>query len=130
MNEQELNAKFQEYEKKILEIQEQLRSVEQALSDMSTISSGLEDLKGKKDKEIMAQIGSGIYVKAKLLSEEVIVDIGGRNFVEKTIDETKGMIKEQNDKMKEVKQDLEGELENINQEITKTMQEHQSAQNN
>ena len=128
MNEQELNQKFQVFEKQIMQLQEQLKMVEQAMFDMATISVGLEELKGKTGEEIMAPIGRGIFVKANLVSEKITVDVGGNNYVEKTIDETKGMIAEQKEKMKGVKEDLEKELEKINQELTKTMQEHQKAQ--
>lgn len=125
MKEQELNAKFQVFEKQIFQLQEQLRSVEQALFDMSIIHSGLENLKGKTGEEIMAQIGQGIFVKANLSSEKIVVDIGGKNYVEKTIDETKEMIENQETKIKEIKKEIDQELERVNQEVTKTMQEFQ-----
>lgn len=125
MKEQELNAKFQVFEKQIFQLQEQLRSVEQALFDMSIIHSGLENLKGKTGEEIMAQIGQGIFVKANLSSEKIVVDIGGKNYVEKTIDETKEMIENQEIKIKEIKKEIDQELEKVNQEVTRTMQEFQ-----
>ena len=53
------------------------------------ISSGLGDLKGKKGKEIFAPVGRGIFAKAKLDSEEMLVDIGNGNFLSKSIDEAK-----------------------------------------
>ena len=128
MNEQELNQKFAEYENKIRQLQEQLRAVDQAIYDMKVISSGVEDLKGKEDEEILAPIGRGIYVKTKLLSEKLTVDVGSHNFVEKTIDETKDLIKVQREKLENVRTDLESKLKAIDSEITQTMKEFQSKQ--
>lgn len=126
MNNQELNQKFAEYENQIRQLQEQLRAVEQAIYDMKVISSGVEDLKGKKDEEVLAPIGRGIFVKTKLLSEKLTVDVGGHNFVEKTIDETKDLIKGQRDKLENVKVDIENKLKTIDSEITQIMKEFQS----
>ncbi len=116
-----MEQKFRVFEQQIMQIQEQLGAIEQALVDMTSISTGLDELVGKKDQEIMAVLGRGIYVKAKLVAEELTVDVGGKNFVEKSIPETKKLIDDQIEKIKEIKKSLEGELNKINEELTKTM---------
>lgn len=126
MNDQELNQKFAEYENEIRQLQEQLRAVEQAVFDMSVISNGIEELKGKENEEILAPIGRGIFVKAKLLSEKLTVDVGGHNYIEKTIDETNDLIKDQKNKLDKVKLELEDKLKIIDSEITQTMKEFQN----
>lgn len=95
--------------------------------DMNTISTGLGELVGKKDEEIMAPIGRGIFVKAKLLEEDLLVDVGAHNFVKKTIPEAKELIMGQVEKLKSSKKELDDELNKINDEITKTMQEFQTS---
>ena len=125
MNEQELNQKFQMFEAQIMQVQQQLQAIEQAIVDMQQIDIGLEDLIGKKEEEIMAPIGRGIYVKAKLLSEELVVDVGGKNFVNKDIPETKEMIQGQVKNLEGLKKELESELDKINEELTNTMKDFQ-----
>lgn len=110
-----------------MQIQEQQRAIEQAMLDMNTIALGLGELVGKKDEEILAPIGRGIFVKAKLLSEELTVDVGANNYVKKSIPDTKKLILDQIEKLKIPKKELEDELEKINNEITQTMQEHQAS---
>ncbi len=127
MNQEELQQKFMTFENQIRQIQEQLGAVEQAILDMSQIKLGLDEIKGKKGEEIMAPIGRGVYVKAKLLSEDLTVDVGGKNFVGKNIDETKELINEQIEKLKGIKIELERELDKINQEITAVMAEHEQS---
>ena len=121
--EQELTFKFKMLEQQIMAIQQQLQAVEQALVDMTSLNLGLDDI--KKDKEILAPMGRGIFTKAKLISEDLIVDIGGKNYVGKSISDTKDLIQEQIGKLEEVRESLNVELENINEEITRVMLEHQ-----
>ncbi|NCN52016.1 prefoldin subunit alpha [archaeon] len=122
---EELNRKFRIYEQQIMQINEQLQAVEQATLDMGQINLGLDEIPKNKDSEILAPIGRGIFVKAKIVSEELTVDVGEGTFVKKTIPETKEIIIEQIEKLGMMKNDLENELEKINQEITQTMQEAQ-----
>jgi prefoldin alpha subunit len=127
MNQQELEQKFRVFEQQIMQIQQQLEAIEKAILDITSISTGLEDLRGKKDTEIMSPVGRGIYAKTKLISEDLLVDVGEGNFVSKNIDETKEMIKDQNDKLQEMRKTLEGEMDRINEELTNTMRAFQDA---
>jgi prefoldin alpha subunit len=124
-NEQELMLKFQMFEQQIRAIQQQLQAVEEAIIDISKLNLELDDLIGKTDSEILAPIGRGIFAKAQLLSEELLVDIGNKNFVKKTIPETKGIIQNQIKKLEKLREELNSGLESINQEVTKTFEESQ-----
>ena len=121
--EQELNFKFQMLEQQIVAIQQQLQAVEQTLLDMASLNLGLDEI--KKDKEILSPIGAGIFAKAKLISEELIVAIGEKNYIKKSIPETKNLIQEQIMKLEKIKESLEGEFEKINEEITRSMIKYQ-----
>ena len=125
MDERELQIKFQIFEQQIMQIQQQLQAIDQAIIEIELLEKGLNDLIGKKDLEILSPLGKGIFTKTKLISEELFVDIGGKNFVVKSIPETQELIKVQLIKLYEVKIQLEEELEKINMELTKTMFEFQ-----
>lgn len=118
---QELMFKLSMFEQQIRQLQQQIQAVEQGIVEINNLSIGLEELKGSEGKEIFAPIGRGIYAKAKLLSEELTVDIGGGNFVKKSIDDTKNIISEQIKKLQDVKKDLNDNLEKVSQEIEKVM---------
>lgn len=122
---QQLAMQFQMFEQQIRMTQEQLQAVEQAIVEIGSLNLQLDELIGKKDNEILAPIGRGIYANAKLLSEELLVDIGSKNFVKKTIPETKNIIQNQIKKLEKVKEELNGELEKINTELTNVFMEHQ-----
>lgn len=123
--EQQLAIKFQMFEQQIRMIQEQLQAVEQAIIELGSLNLELDELIGKKDNEILAPIGRGIYASAKLTSEELLVDIGDKNFVKKSIPETKKILQEQLKKLEKVKEELNIELEKINTELTRVFIESQ-----
>jgi len=61
MNREELEKKFKVFEKEIIQINEQVSVVEQATIDLEKISLGLDEIAGKKDSEILAPMGRGIF---------------------------------------------------------------------
>jgi len=123
--EQELFFKLSMFEQQIQNIQQQLQAVEKAILDMNSLILNLEELRGSEGKEVLSSIGRGIFAKTKLISEELIVDIGGKHLVKKNIPDTQGVIKEQVKKLEEAKKDLNKALEEINKQLTDTMLEHQ-----
>ena len=122
---QELMFKMQMFDQQIKQIQQQLEAIGQGIAEMTTLNEGLSELVGKKDKEIYAPIGRGIFVKAKLITEDLNVDVGGGNMVKKTIPETKKIIEEQLKKLEDVKKELEGGMEKMGQEFNTMLQEAQ-----
>ena len=120
-NQQELLFKLSMFEQQIRQLQEQIQAVEQGIVELNSLSLGLEELNGKEGKEILAPIGRGIFAKTKLLSKELIVDIGGKNFVKKGIPETQKMINKQINKLEDVKKYLEKNSETISKEIEKVI---------
>ncbi|MEK6917441.1 MAG: prefoldin subunit alpha [Nanoarchaeota archaeon] len=124
--EQELMFKLSYFEQQIKLLQNQLEAVEQALFELSNLSDGLNEMKNGKDREILASVGRGIFAKAKLLSDELIVDVGGKNFVKKSIPDTQNIIEAQSEKLEMIRKELEDNLEKVNEEVTKTFEEAQN----
>ncbi|MBT3404848.1 prefoldin subunit alpha [archaeon] len=127
-NQQELIYKLQMYEQQIQNIHQQIQAVENARVDMDDLIKGITELKGKKDSEILAQIGKGIFVKAKIISEELIVDVGNKNLVKKDIDGTNEIIQGQLEKLEVAKVELEKTLEQINKEMTGLVEKFRESQ--
>lgn len=122
----DLMFKFAVYEEQIKQIQEQNAALEKALGDSELLLSGLGELKGSKDKEIFASIGKGIFIKSKIVDENLMVDVGGKNFVKKTVDETQAIIGEQIKKLEKIKGQLQENLDKINEEVDKLIREIQT----
>ncbi len=122
---QEVLYKFSMFEKQIQELQQQIEAVERGIMDLNSLNFGLDELTGSKDKEIFAPLGKGIFVKAKLISEELNVDVGNGNFVKKSIPETKDLVEEQIKKLEQIKTELENNLEQLGKELTDMMKDIQ-----
>ena len=114
---QELLFKLSMFEQQIRQLHEQLQAVENAMVEMSSLSMGLDEI--IDGKEVLSPVGRGIFVKSKIISEDLIVDIGSKNFVKKTIPETKELIKNQIKKLEDVKTDLINNLNEVEQEFNK-----------
>ncbi len=125
-NQQELMYKLQMFEQHMQQLQQQLQAVEQGIIDLGNLNLGLDELVGKKDKEVMTLIGKGIFAKTKLLSEELVVDVGGKNFVTKSIPKTKEMIIEQIGKLNAAKEELIKNIEQVGEEFQKMIMEAQN----
>ena len=123
---QELMCKLSMYEQQIQQTQQQLQAIEQGILDMENLNIGLNELKGAKEKEIFAPIGKGMFAKAKLTSEDLIIDIGNKSFITKTIPESQNIIRNQVKKLKNIKDELNQSLTKINKELTKTFLGFQS----
>jgi len=123
---QELMFKLSMFEQQIQQLQQQLQAVERGIIDMASLEVGLDEISGGKGKEIFSSIGKGIFAKAKLDSEELIVDIGGANFVKKSIPETKKIIQSQIKKLEEAKKALNENLEKIGEEFTQLITDAQN----
>jgi prefoldin alpha subunit len=120
---QELIYKFSMYERQIREMQQQIEAIEKGIVDLNSLNLGLNELIGSNGKEIYAQLGKGIFVNAKINSEDLNVDIGDGNFIKKSIPETKELIGEQTKKLELIKKELEQSLQNIEEELTGMMKE-------
>jgi len=120
---QELIFRLGMFEQQIHQLQEQIEAVERGINDLGSLNFGLDELKGNIGKEILSPLGKGIFVKTKLTSEDLTVDIGGKNFVKKSIPETKKIIEEQIKKLINMKKEINENLEKISDEMTKTLEE-------
>ena len=116
---QEIMFKLSMFEQQTQQLQQQLQAVEQGIIELNSLNLGLDEMTGKNDAEIFASIGKGIFVKAKLISEDLIVDIGNKVFVKKSVLETQKLVKDQIEKLEDVKKDLNNNLEATSNELRK-----------
>lgn len=116
---QELLFKLSVFEQQIRQLQQQIGSIDEGIVELESLSVGLEDIKNSEGKESFSPIGRGIFVKSKIVSEDLLVDVGGRNFVKKSVDETREMIKKQIEKLEEIRKDLNNNLFEVGKEAEK-----------
>jgi len=124
-NNQEFLFKLSMFEQQIGQMQQQINAVEEGIIELDSLNIGLSEINDSEGKEILAPVGRGIFVKSKITSENLIVDVGGRNFVKKSVSETQEIIKKQIEKLEEIKKELAKGLEDIGKEAEKVISEAQ-----
>ena len=122
---QELIFRLGMFEQQIHQMHQQMEAVEKGINDLGSLNFGLDELRGSLGKEILSPLGKGIFVKTRLESEDLTVDIGGKNFVKKDIPETKEIIERQIKKFVRVREDIGENMEKISKEMAKTLEEFQ-----
>ena len=127
---QELLYRLSVFEQHIKQLHQQLQLIEKNILDLNSLDFGIDEIKGSVGKEILGQLGRGIFVKANIISEDLIVDVGNKNFVKKSISDTKKIIKEQIKKLHQIEKELKDKLEEINEEMTELVLEAQKNQPN
>ena len=115
MEEEQKMFEIRMLEQQYQQLQAQIDSISMVKKEINQLKSELKNL--KVGEEILAPVGKGIFVKAKILPGKFNVDIGNKNIVEKDIPETEGIIAEQIKKLKLVQGELEDNIEKIRQEI-------------
>lgn len=122
---QELLYKLSMFEQQMRHLQEQVDAVSQGVNELGFLSSGLDEFKDGKGKEILAPLGRGIFVPSKVSSDDLLVDIGKKTLVKKSIPETKEIIKEQTKKLIEIKEELNKNLEQVSKDAEAALKEFQ-----
>ncbi len=124
-NNQELLMKINLLQQQAEQFQQQLQAIEQNILELTTLNIDLDEIKGAKGKEILSPIGRGIFVKSKLDSENLNVDIGEGIFAKRNVDETKEIVKYQIKKLEGLRENLDEGLLKIEDESQKIMVEVQ-----
>lgn len=127
---QELLYRLSVFEQHIKQLHQQLQLIEKNIIDLNSLDFGIDEIKGSVGKEILGQLGRGIFVKANITSEDLVVDVGNKNFVKKSISDTKKIIKEQIEKLHQIEKELKDKLKEINEEMTELVLEAQKNQPN
>ena len=108
------------------ELEKQLQTIDQHISDLTNLSNGLSELEKSEEKEIYANIGKGIFIPAEIKGKELIVEVGNKNLVKKTIPETKEIIQNEMEKLINAKSEIMNRVEMLQTEMQKVMGSAQS----
>lgn len=122
---QELLYKLSMFEQQMRHLQEQVEAVSQGVNELGFLSSGLDEFKDGRGREILAPLGRGIFVPSKVTGEELLVDIGKKTLVKKSVFETKEIIKDQTKKLIEIKEELNRSLEQVSRDAESALKKFQ-----
>jgi len=127
MDQQQI-IQIQMMEQEANQLNQQLQLIEQHLKEMQKLQEGLDELENSEEKDILANIGKGIYIPAKITDKTLIVEVGKGNLVKKSIGETKAIVQDQLIKLISAKQQLNERLNSLQTEMMSMMQVMQGQQ--
>ncbi|VVB78771.1 Prefoldin subunit alpha [uncultured archaeon] len=116
---QEQFMQLQMIEQEVNQLNQQTELVEQNLNEISELKAGLEEIEKNETKEILVNVGKRIYIPVEIKEKSLVVEVGNKNFVKKSISETKKLIDEQLKKLNEAKLQIVERL----QELEMTMRD-------
>jgi prefoldin alpha subunit len=97
---------------------EQLRLVEQQISELSLFSEELDIINQNKNSDILAPIGKSVYAPVRVNTEKkMLVEVGAGYLINKDIKETKEVIMEQKQRLESFKIQISSEIENLTKEL-------------
>ena len=118
---QEQIIQIQMFEQESQQLNQQLQLIEQNKSEMQELGLSLDEIEKKENNEILANIGKGIYLPVEIKDKKLIVEVGNKTFIKKSIPQTKEIIKEQLERLAIGKSQISERLEVLQIEIEELM---------
>jgi len=119
---------FQMMEEEANKLSQQLQMIEGSIKEIDDINEGLEEIDKKETKEILANIGKKIYIPVEIKDKNLIIEVGNKKFVKKSITETKELIKEQIQKLNSARHEITQRLDELQEEAGKLMMSIENSQ--
>lgn len=111
---QETQRKVMEFsmlEEERKKLEEQLQAIAQQNANFLSLKENLKDIE-KHEGEFFASVGSGVFMKSKLLdNKQVLINVGAGIIVEKDSKEAQKIVDRQMKKLNEVKEEVEKHVE-------------------
>lgn len=104
-------------ENEINQTAEQIKLIEQNILELRKLNIGLEELEKSDEKNILANIGKGIYISAEIKSKVLKMEAGNGILVNKNINDAGKIIKEQVEILENEKSKLIERVQEIRSEI-------------
>jgi len=100
------------------ETEQQLRFVDEQIAELEKFKEGLKSFRESKEKEILANLGKGVYVKSEIKDrEKLFVEVGAGVIVKKTPIEAMKVVEEQIARFENARVQIASQLESYNEEL-------------
>ena len=117
----QINMMGQEAEK----LEQQIQAIEQQGRELTEIRQSIQEISSGKGKEILSNLGKGIFVETQVIKPELIINIGSSVLVKKTPAEALEIIDAQLKQLSEGKLDLSEKVLDLQENMQKLFAEMQ-----
>jgi len=116
MNKEQM-IQLQIIEQEVNQLNQQSELIEQNLGEMNDLKEGLGFIEDENTKEILVNIGKKIFLPVEIKSRELIVEVGNKNLVNKSVSETKELVEKQIEKLESAKMQIGSRLEELEKDM-------------
>jgi prefoldin alpha subunit len=120
MNQEQI-MQFQMLEQEANKLSQQLQMIEGNITEINDIKEGLVEIEKNETKEILANIGKKIFIPVEIKDKNLIIEVGNKKFVKKSIGETKELIEDQLLKLENAKAEITEKLDSLQEEANMLM---------
>ena len=125
MEKQELLLRLSMFENEAKQIQEQAELANQQIAEFEVLKNSLDKLENEEEKEFLAALGKGVFIKSEIKDKELFVNIGNGIVIKKKPEETKKIIERQIGQLESLRTELVNGIEKLNSEMQKLIEEAQ-----
>ena len=128
MAKEELLFRMSMFEQESKKIQEQIQLVNQQIQEFEVLKlslDALDKIKEKESKEILANLGKGIFFNSQVTDKNLFVNIGCGIVVKRKPQETKEIVDRQIKQLEEIKGTLLQEVQHINMQMQQVIEQAQ-----
>lgn len=87
--------KMQMIEQEASKLDQQIQTMDQQIQELIAIKASIDAISNTNEKEILASLGKGIFIKAEIKGQDLMVNTGKDIFIRKTHKETMDIIDSQ-----------------------------------
>ncbi|MEK6860169.1 MAG: prefoldin subunit alpha [Nanoarchaeota archaeon] len=120
---QEQMMQLQMIEQEANQLNQQTELIEQNLKEIEELKTGLGEIEKKETKEILVNIGKRIFLPVEIKDKNLIVEVGNKNFVKKSIEEAKELIDEQICKLNSAREQITERLHELEMNMNEMISE-------
>jgi len=120
-----INMLGQEAEK----LEQQIQAIEQQANELNLIRQSIEELKTKKEKDILTNLGKGIFIQTEVKSSDLLINIGSEILVKKTPEQAVEIITNQLRQLSEGKISLTERVAELQENMQQLFLELQKKEN-
>lgn len=121
MPDEEYILKLAGLEQEINRLQQQMQVIEQQALELQVLQNGLQELEKTKEKQMLANLGKGIFIKTEIQDKNLFVDVGNKTFIKKNISEAIKVVEQELSKIVEAKNKIIGKMQETQIETEKTI---------
>lgn len=110
------------------ELEEQAKVIDTQLDELKAFQDHMTTLSESEEKEMLAMLGKGVFIKTNIAEKELFVDVGKGYLVKKKPEDALDIIKEQTGRLGELKVQVVTQYEQLTTQLQMHIQDLEAQQ--